>query len=207
MKRRFTGWAIWRANNACCCSRNMRVCTWKRRASSTLRPARERYFCRSRRSELALCVDIKYTFLYYCNTLQIEYFMFILSVINWKLIALLSQVVQESNASLHSSRRELLYASVIDSVAHWELYFSKRWKSLSLELSAWLENKYINSAKAAQLENFIDVRMLFYKFPCLSPSRKVHFDFWVNNFVAFSGNKRLINQIIVLVHLCFSQHL
>ncbi|XP_072752571.1 intermembrane lipid transfer protein VPS13A [Anoplolepis gracilipes] len=66
-----------------------------------------------------------------------------------------SIVVQESN--LYNTRRELLYASVIDSAAHWELYFSKRWRSLSLELSAWLENKYTNSAKAAQLENFIDV--------------------------------------------------
>ncbi|EFN62404.1 Vacuolar protein sorting-associated protein 13A [Camponotus floridanus] len=66
-----------------------------------------------------------------------------------------SIVVQESN--LHNTRRELLYASVIDSAAHWELYFSKRWRSLSLELSAWLENKYTNSAKTAQLENFIDV--------------------------------------------------
>lgn len=53
--------------------------------------------------------------------------------------------------------RELLYASITDSVAHWELYFSKRWKSLSLELSAWLETKYMNSAKEAQLEHFINV--------------------------------------------------
>ncbi|KAL6266414.1 hypothetical protein P5V15_003265 [Pogonomyrmex californicus] len=67
----------------------------------------------------------------------------------------ISVVVQESN--LHNARRELLYASVIDSAAHWELYFSKRWRSLSLELSAWLENKYTNSTKGAQLENFIDV--------------------------------------------------
>ncbi|EZA49615.1 Vacuolar protein sorting-associated protein 13A [Ooceraea biroi] len=67
----------------------------------------------------------------------------------------ISIIVQETN--LHSVRRELLYASVIDSAAHWELYFSKRWRSLSLELSAWLENKYMNSVKGAQLENFIDV--------------------------------------------------
>ncbi|XP_077263954.1 intermembrane lipid transfer protein VPS13A isoform X2 [Temnothorax americanus] len=67
----------------------------------------------------------------------------------------ISVVVQESN--LHNARRELLYASVIDSTAHWELYFSKRWRNLSLELSAWLENKYTNSVKTAQLENFIDV--------------------------------------------------
>ncbi|XP_025991463.1 vacuolar protein sorting-associated protein 13A isoform X2 [Solenopsis invicta] len=67
----------------------------------------------------------------------------------------ISVVVQESD--LHNVRRELLYASVIDSAAHWELYFSKRWRNLSLELSAWLENKYTNSTKTAQLENFIDV--------------------------------------------------
>ncbi|XP_070527175.1 intermembrane lipid transfer protein VPS13A isoform X2 [Cardiocondyla obscurior] len=64
-------------------------------------------------------------------------------------------VVEESN--FHNVRRELLYASIVDSAAHWELYFSKRWRNLSLELSTWLENKYMNSAKTAQLENFIDV--------------------------------------------------
>ncbi|XP_020288636.1 vacuolar protein sorting-associated protein 13A-like isoform X2 [Pseudomyrmex gracilis] len=69
-----------------------------------------------------------------------------------------SVIVQES--SLHQARRELLYASVIDSAAHWELYFSKRWRSLSLELSAWLENKYTNFAKKVQLENFIDVDLM-----------------------------------------------
>ncbi|XP_012533549.1 vacuolar protein sorting-associated protein 13A isoform X2 [Monomorium pharaonis] len=67
----------------------------------------------------------------------------------------ISIIVQESN--LHNVRRELLYASVIDSAANWELYFSKRWRNLSLELTAWLENKYTNSTKMAQLENFIDV--------------------------------------------------
>lgn len=66
------------------------------------------------------------------------------------------QIVQDS--SLHNARRELLYASIMDSAAHWELYFGKRWRNLSLDLSAWLENKYTNASKGAQLENFIDVR-------------------------------------------------
>ena len=54
--------------------------------------------------------------------------------------------------------KELVYANVTDSAAHWELYFNKRWKGLALELSAWLENKYAHSCEKAQLENFIDVR-------------------------------------------------
>lgn len=54
--------------------------------------------------------------------------------------------------------KELMYANVTDSAAHWELYFDKKWKSLSLELSAWIESKYAKSCKKAQLENFIEVR-------------------------------------------------
>ncbi|KOX79050.1 Vacuolar protein sorting-associated protein 13A [Melipona quadrifasciata] len=56
--------------------------------------------------------------------------------------------------------KELVYANVTDSAAHWELYFDKRWKSLSLELSAWIESKYAHSSKKAQLENFIDVDLV-----------------------------------------------
>ncbi|XP_014604811.1 PREDICTED: vacuolar protein sorting-associated protein 13C-like [Polistes canadensis] len=53
--------------------------------------------------------------------------------------------------------KEFLYGSISDSSACWELCFGKKWKTLSLELSAWLENKYINSFKRTQLDNFIDV--------------------------------------------------
>lgn len=51
-----------------------------------------------------------------------------------------------------------MYANVINSAAHWELYFGRKWKSLSLELSAWIESKYVNFCKKAQFENLIDVR-------------------------------------------------
>ncbi|XP_047356214.1 vacuolar protein sorting-associated protein 13C-like isoform X2 [Vespa velutina] len=56
--------------------------------------------------------------------------------------------------------KEFIYASITDSSACWELCFGKKWKTLSLELSAWLENKYINSFKKTQLDNFIDVDLV-----------------------------------------------
>ncbi|XP_017890538.1 vacuolar protein sorting-associated protein 13C-like [Ceratina calcarata] len=56
--------------------------------------------------------------------------------------------------------KELVYANVTDSAAHWELYFDRKWKSLSLELSVWIESKYVNCCKKAQLENFIDVDLV-----------------------------------------------
>ncbi|KAG7205210.1 hypothetical protein KM043_018296 [Ampulex compressa] len=60
----------------------------------------------------------------------------------------------------NGSSNELLYANITDSTAHWELYFGRKWKSLSLELSAWIEHQYANSSSRAQLENFIDVDLM-----------------------------------------------
>ncbi|XP_015437338.1 PREDICTED: vacuolar protein sorting-associated protein 13A-like [Dufourea novaeangliae] len=65
-------------------------------------------------------------------------------------------IVTKSNEVL----KELVHANVTNSAAHWELYFGKKWKSLSLELSAWIENKYVNSCKKAQLDNLIDVDLV-----------------------------------------------
>lgn len=53
--------------------------------------------------------------------------------------------------------REWIYASLTDSAAHWELFIGQRWKRLTLELSAWLEDKYARSFEKVQFENFIDV--------------------------------------------------
>lgn len=53
--------------------------------------------------------------------------------------------------------RELALASIMDSAAHWEVFVGQKWKSLTLELSAWIEKKYMNDAKKAQFENFIDI--------------------------------------------------
>ncbi|XP_033208533.1 vacuolar protein sorting-associated protein 13C-like [Belonocnema kinseyi] len=60
-------------------------------------------------------------------------------------------------ANSNEECRELAYASVMDSAAHWEVFIGQKWKSLTLELSAWIENKYVNDAKKAQFENFIDI--------------------------------------------------
>lgn len=55
---------------------------------------------------------------------------------------------------------ELVYANITNSAAHWELFFDRKWKSLSLELSAWIESKYVNSCKKSQLDNVIDVDLI-----------------------------------------------
>ncbi|KAK2588797.1 hypothetical protein KPH14_001672 [Odynerus spinipes] len=65
-------------------------------------------------------------------------------------------IISKSNEEI----KEFIYASVTDSSACWELCFGKKWKNLSLELSAWLENKYVNSFKRTQLDNFIDVDLV-----------------------------------------------
>lgn len=63
-------------------------------------------------------------------------------------------------ANANEDCKELTFASVMDSAAHWEVFVGQKWKSLTLELSAWIENKYMNAAKKAQFENFIDVKII-----------------------------------------------
>ncbi|XP_076634172.1 intermembrane lipid transfer protein VPS13A isoform X1 [Colletes latitarsis] len=65
-------------------------------------------------------------------------------------------IVTKSNEIL----KELVYANITNSAAHWELYFGRKWKSLSLELSAWIESKYVNFCKKAQLDNLIDIDLV-----------------------------------------------
>ncbi|XP_043273461.1 vacuolar protein sorting-associated protein 13A-like isoform X2 [Venturia canescens] len=65
-------------------------------------------------------------------------------------------VVVES-PSLDNKCRELTYACIDESAAHWEVDIGKRWKTLTLELSAWMEDKYKSLSSEAQFENFIDV--------------------------------------------------
>lgn len=67
----------------------------------------------------------------------------------------LSIVAESQMPNINS--RELAYASITDSAAHWELDIGKRWKALTLELSAWMEDKYNNAHNHAQFDNFIDV--------------------------------------------------
>ncbi|KAF7991246.1 hypothetical protein HCN44_002808 [Aphidius gifuensis] len=57
----------------------------------------------------------------------------------------------------NKNSRELAYASITDSSAHWELDAGKRWKPLTLELNAWMEDKYKNPTIQIQSNNFIDV--------------------------------------------------
>ncbi|XP_011303575.1 vacuolar protein sorting-associated protein 13C [Fopius arisanus] len=66
-------------------------------------------------------------------------------------------IVADDCTVSRTSSRELAYASVTDSSAHWEVDIGKRWKSLTLELNAWLEDKYRTSAESAKLDNSIDV--------------------------------------------------
>lgn len=53
--------------------------------------------------------------------------------------------------------RELAYISITDSAAHWEIDIGKRWKALTLELNAWMEDKYKNTSNNIQFDNYINV--------------------------------------------------
>ncbi|CAD6236398.1 GSCOCG00008161001-RA-CDS [Cotesia congregata] len=57
----------------------------------------------------------------------------------------------------NTNGRELAYVSITDSAAHWELDIGKRWKALTLELNAWMEDKYKNSSNNIEFDNYINV--------------------------------------------------
>ncbi|XP_044592317.1 vacuolar protein sorting-associated protein 13A-like isoform X2 [Cotesia glomerata] len=57
----------------------------------------------------------------------------------------------------NTNGRELAYVSITDSAAHWELDIGKRWKALTLELDAWMEDKYKHSSNNIEFDNYINV--------------------------------------------------
>ncbi|XP_028156941.1 vacuolar protein sorting-associated protein 13A-like [Ostrinia furnacalis] len=64
----------------------------------------------------------------------------------------LSVCVQNNNAV-----KELAYVSITDSLPKWEVNVSRKWKQLSPDLTAWIEEKYQTEQKKCQLKEYIDI--------------------------------------------------
>jgi len=54
--------------------------------------------------------------------------------------------------------REIAYLSLTDSAALWEVSVAHRWKPLSLELASWIEDKWRQDHKKAQMKDYVHVR-------------------------------------------------
>ncbi|KAG8198773.1 hypothetical protein JTE90_007083 [Oedothorax gibbosus] len=58
---------------------------------------------------------------------------------------------------VNEARRELAYASLAPCPAIWEIEINHSWKLLTLELSAWLEDKFKADQQKAQLKDYLQV--------------------------------------------------
>lgn len=56
-----------------------------------------------------------------------------------------------------TSNKELAYVSISDSPAIWEVNVGHKWKTLTLELASWIENKYKLHYKKCQLKDYIHI--------------------------------------------------
>ncbi|XP_059052964.1 intermembrane lipid transfer protein VPS13A-like [Achroia grisella] len=64
----------------------------------------------------------------------------------------LSVCVQSNNAV-----KELAFMSITDSLPRWEVHVSCKWKQLSPDLTAWIEDKYQTEQKKCQLKEYIHI--------------------------------------------------
>ncbi|XP_064292158.1 intermembrane lipid transfer protein VPS13A-like [Plodia interpunctella] len=53
--------------------------------------------------------------------------------------------------------KELAYLSITDSLPRWEVNINCKWKQLSTDLTAWVEDKYQNDQKKCQLKEYIHI--------------------------------------------------
>ena len=58
---------------------------------------------------------------------------------------------------INEAHRELAYASFTSCPAIWEIEINRTWKLLTLELSAWLEDKWAADQHKAQLKDYLQV--------------------------------------------------
>jgi len=54
-------------------------------------------------------------------------------------------------------QKELAYVSVTDSSPIWEVIVAHRWKLLTLELASWIEDKWKQDQKKAQMKDYVHV--------------------------------------------------
>lgn len=74
------------------------------------------------------------------------------------------QILFQSN-KINGCLRELAYFSLRDSAPIWEVNVAHRWKPLTLELAAWIEDRWKQDLKKAQMKELVHV----------SPSFNLHF--------------------------------
>ena len=60
------------------------------------------------------------------------------------------------------SQKELAYLSVSDSSALWEVMVAHRWKLLTLELASWIEDKWKQDQKKAQMKDYVHVSLFIF---------------------------------------------
>lgn len=58
-------------------------------------------------------------------------------------------------------QKELAYISISDSSPLWEVMVAHRWKLLTLELASWIEDKWKQDQKKAQMKDYVHVSALF----------------------------------------------
>jgi vacuolar protein sorting-associated protein 13A/C len=56
-----------------------------------------------------------------------------------------------------SSKKEHVYTSLVDTPAIWEVNVGHKWKTLTLELASWIEDKYKLHYKKCQLRDYIHI--------------------------------------------------
>lgn len=76
----------------------------------------------------------------------------------------------------NSKGKELMYCSVSDSPAAWEVNIGHKWKILTLELASWIEDKYRLHYKKCQLKDYVhtDFEKMFMLKPFFAELRRTY---------------------------------
>ncbi|KAM3960055.1 LOW QUALITY PROTEIN: intermembrane lipid transfer protein VPS13A [Aphomia sociella] len=76
---------------------------------------------------------------------------------NYEVYMSLSGVSLSVCVQTNTGVKELAYMSVSDSLPKWEVHVSCKWKQLSPDLTAWIEDKYQTEQKKCQLKEYIHI--------------------------------------------------
>ncbi|KAJ2950879.1 hypothetical protein O0L34_g5239 [Tuta absoluta] len=76
---------------------------------------------------------------------------------NYEIYASLSGVSLSVCVQTHVGIKELAYASITDSMPKWEVNVSHKWKQLSPDLTAWIEDKYQKDETKCNLKEYIHI--------------------------------------------------
>lgn len=73
-------------------------------------------------------------------------------------------------------KKEHLYCSLVDAPAIWEVNVGHKWKTLTLELASWIEDKYRQHSKKTQLKDYIhiDFEKMFMLKPFFAELRRTY---------------------------------